>query len=326
VRRWGLKRVLNTCRVIATVAILWAPFAQEWWWLFPTLAGMAIGEMAFPLASTHVASHSGGNRVRAFAIVMTVGPSVSLMVTPLLSGGLVELWGLRAPFVAAAVFSVVAIAFFASFAPDGPRSRPADTTTPHAGYRDIVRVRGLPLLMALQFVTFLALGIGTSLLSIYLHDQAGYSEARVAALTAFTAVGSISFATVVARSSWLHQRPLAAVSITCGLAALGYAFFLVPDVLPLVLIGLVLRGGFFAAWPLFSATLGEVTPAAMRPHAYALGEILAGTGFVGAPIVAGLLYTADPRLPLIVAVVVLLPMVLVLARVHVPRAEEEHAA
>lgn len=326
VRRWGVKRVLIACRVIATVAIFWAAFAQEWWWLFPTLAGMAIGEMAFPLASTHVASHSGGNRVRAFAIVMTIGPSVSLMATPLISGGLVELWGLRAPFVAAAIFSVIAINFFARFAPDGPATRSSGASFPHTGYREVFQVRGLPRLMVLQFMTFLALGIGTSLLSIYLHDEAGYSEARVAALTAFTAVGSIAFAAVVARSSWLHQRPLTAVAITCGLASLGYALFLVPDLLPLVLVGLVLRGGFFAAWPLFSAVLGEATPAGMRPHAYALGEILAGTGFIGAPIVAGLLYSVDPRLPLGVAVAMLVPLVFTLARVHVPRAAEELAA
>lgn len=319
-RRWGVKRVLVACRVIATVAILWAAFAQEWWWLLPTLAGMAIGEMAFPLISTHVAANAGGSRVRAFAIVMTIGPSIALMLTPLISGGLVSLWGLRAPFVAAAGFSAVAISLFLRFSPDGPRTRDPGQEASRGGYRDVLRLPRLPLLMTLQFTTFFALGVGASLLSIYLHDEAGYSEARVAALTSLTAVGSIAFAALVARIDWLNQRPLVAVAITCGLAALGYLLFLAPDLLVLVVVGLILRGGFFAAWPLFSAVLGEATLPPMRPHAYALGEMLAGTGFVGAPIVAGVLYEADPRLPLVVAVAMLVPLVATLARLHIPHA------
>lgn len=322
VRRWGVKPVLLACRSIATLGIFWAVFAQEWWWLFPTLAAMAIGEMAFPLLSTHVADNAGTNRVRAFAVVMTIGPSISLMATPVLSGGLVELWGLRAPFVASALFSLAALNFYARFAPGRRAVGNQDDDAPPTGYRDILRVPGLPRLMTMQFITFLGLGIGTSLLSIYLHDVAGYSEARIAVLTALTAVGSITFAAVVTRSTWLHEHPLKAVSITCGLAMLGYVLFLLPELLPLVLLGLVLRGGFFAAWPLFSAVLGEAAPPALRPHAYALGEILAGTGFVCAPVLAGLLYGVAPRLPLIVSIAMLIPMVIILGRIQPPRNTE----
>lgn len=322
VRLWGVKRVLITCRALSTVGILWAAFAQEWWWLFPTLIGMALGEVAFPLMSTHVAKHAGGSRVRAFAIVMSIGPSIALMLTPLISGGLVEIWSLRAPFIAAAIFSVISIAFFSRFAPDGPGAEDVQRRPMGAGYRAVLAVRGLPLLMSLQFATFLALGIGTSLLSIYLHDEAGYSEARVAVLTSFTALGSIIFGTVVARSSALHTRPLLTAAITSGIAALGYLLFLRPEFLVVVVVAMILRGGFFSAWPLFSAVLGEATPAELRPNAYALSEILAGTGFVCAPIIAGQLYTVDPRMPLIVAVVMLAPLVAVLARLRPPRAEE----
>jgi hypothetical protein len=51
-----------------------------------------------------------------------------------------------------------------------------------------------------------------------------------------------------------------------------------------------------------------------------LGEILAGSGFVAAPVFAGQLYAIRPELPFYVAVAMLLPLVVTLARFHVPRA------
>lgn len=317
-RRFGLKHSLMVARAIASVGILSAAFAQDWTWLFPALLGMAIGDLAFPLVSTFVSANAGENRVRAFAIILTTGPSVSLMVTPLLSGLLVELWGLRAPFVAAGIFSAISVYCFSKLHPVEPQV--ADTE-PHGGYGGLLRVPGLPLLLVLQFLTFFALGMGTSLLSIFLHEQKGLSESVIPPLTSATAVGSIICSIIVARSRRLTSAPLKAVAGATGLAAAAYLLFLGANAIPLIVVAMTLRGGFFTAWPLFSAVLGEATPERLRPHVFALGEILAGTGFVIAPVFAGQLYDIRPELPLMVAVAMLLPLVFVLAFVRQPRVE-----
>ncbi|MGH9176510.1 MAG: MFS transporter, partial [Vicinamibacterales bacterium] len=208
-RRFGLKQVMITARLVATAGIFSAALAPDWLWLLPALLGMAVGDVAFPLASTVVARNAGERRVRAFAIIFTTGPSVSLLVTPLLSGALVATLGLRAVFVAAAIFSLVSIALMARLQVVPPPDDHGDEGQA-GGYRGLLRVAGLPLLLVLQFLTFLAIGMGTSLLSIYLHEAKGYGEAVIPPMTSLTAVGSIVFSTVVARSLRLSAAPLRA--------------------------------------------------------------------------------------------------------------------
>lgn len=309
-RRFGIKRVMIVARSVATVGIFSAAFAPSWPWLLPALLGMAVGDVAFPLASTFVSQNAGARRVRAFAIIFTTGPSVSLLVTPLLSGALVATFGLRAPFVTAALFSLISILLIAQLRPVAATVDEGESR--EGGYRGLLRVPGLRLLFVLQFLTFLAIGMGTSLLSIFLHEAKGYSEAVIPPMTALTAVGSIAFSTTVARSARLSGAPLRAVAITVGITACAFLLFLRAEVLPIVLVAMTLRGGFFAAWPLYSAALGEVTPERLRPHVFAMGEILAGTGFVLAPVAAGPLYEVRPELPLILAAVMIAPLVVLI--------------
>jgi MFS family permease len=318
-RRFGLKRVIIVARLIASVGLVWAAFAQHWTWLLPTMLSMSIGEMVFPLISTSIAANAGPRRVRAFAIILTTGPSVSLLLTPLLAGGLVELWGLRAPFIAAALFSLISLGFFTRLRPVAIHDSSSATS---GGYGAIVRLPGVRRLLVLQLATFFGLGLGTALLSNYLHDAAGYRESSVALLSSLTAVGSIAYSAVVARSTWFSGAPLRAIAIATAAAAVGYLLFLEAGQVSLVVVGFILRGGFFVAWPLFSAALGEATPVRLRPHAYALGEILSGTGFITAPVVAGQLYNVRPELPLICSAALILPLSLLLARTRVPHVEE----
>lgn len=309
-RRFGLKRVMIAARLIATIGIFSAALAPSWPWLLPALLGMAIGDIAFPLAATFVAGNAGERRVRAFAIVFTIGPSIALLATPLISGALVATLGLRAPFVTAALFSLISIMLMS-------RLRTAPTSQDEGdasgdGYRALLRVPGIRLLLGLQFLTFFAIGLGTSLLSIFLHEAKGYSEAIIPPLTALTAVGSIVFSTIVARSNRLSGEPLRAVAITIGVTACSFLLFLRAELLPFVLVAMTLRGGFFAAWPLYTAALGEVAPQRLRPHVFAMGEILAGTGFVVAPVIAGPLYEYNPDLPLILAAAMIAPLVFII--------------
>jgi DHA1 family quinolone resistance protein-like MFS transporter len=318
-RRYGLKRVMIVARSVATVGIFSAALAPSWPWLLPALLGMAVGDLAFPLAATAVARNAGERRVRAFAIIFTTGPSASLLVTPLLSGALVATLGLRAPFVTAAIFSLISIALMARLRTVSPPDDDGDSSD--GGYRGLLRVSGLPLLLGVQLLTFFGIGIGTSLISIYLHEAKGYGEAVIPPMTALTAIGSITFATIVARSNRLSGAPLRAVAIMVGVTACSFLLFLRAELLPFALLAMTLRGGFFSAWPLYSAALGEMTPERLRPHIFAMCEILAGTGFVLAPVVAGPLYEVRPELPLLLAAAMVIPLAILIGTRARPSAE-----
>ncbi len=306
VRRFGLRTVFVSARLIAAAGIFTAALVPSWPWLIPAFIGMAIGDVAFPVAATFVSRNGGEQRVRAFTMVFTFGPSIALLATPLLSGVLVKFWGLRAPFVVAAIFSLLSAWFFFR---TQSAAAPADDHASGSGYAALLRIPGLRMLFGIQFATFFAIGLGTSLLPIFLHEAHGYREAIIPPLTALTAVGSIVLSTVIARSKRLSANPLRSVAGAVFLAAVSFALFLSAGLLPLALLAMTLRGGFFVAWPLYNAVLGERSPDALRPHTYALGEILAGTGFVIAPIVAGQLYGIDSNLPIIIAVAMLVPLI-----------------
>ena len=74
----------------------------------------------------------------------------------------------------------------------------------------------------------------------------------------------------------------------------------------------VTRTGEMNMKKLMLAALGEATPERLRPHVFAMGEILAGTGFVVAPVIAGPLYEIQPELPLLLAAGMILPLAMVI--------------
>jgi len=74
------------------------------------------------------------------------------------------------------------------------------------------------------------------------------------------------------------------------------------------------RGGLFSAWGLFVAGVSEVVSERHRARAFALCEMMGGSAFSFAPILAGWLYATRPVLPLAVAVALGLLMIPILLR------------
>lgn len=75
--RFGVRRLILLARVVAGLGMVSAALATHWTHLFLMVIGSAIGELAFPLTLAHVAAHAGKERVRAFALVFGLGPSVA---------------------------------------------------------------------------------------------------------------------------------------------------------------------------------------------------------------------------------------------------------
>src|SRR5205823_12667268 len=83
----------------------------------------------------------------------------------------------------------------------------------------------------------------------------------------------------------------------------------------LVAIGLVLAGANVASNPVLAALLERVVPPARAALGYASFQLVYAAGFGAGGIVAGSLYDADPRLPLLVTVALGLPIAMVFATV-----------
>ena len=312
--RFGARRLILAARTVAGLGLLSAALATHWTHLFVMVVGSAVGELAFPLVQAHVARHAGEHRVRAFALVFTVGPSVALGLGPLAAGLLIAGWGLRAAFLFAALCTAASIACFARLRGAVPPPAGEAPDRDRASYRDAVGDAAVRRLLVLQGATIFALSLGTSLVPTFLADVRGMGDARIALYGAGAAVGSTLFGLAVSRMAKLQRSPYVGVAAAVACTLVGFALFLGSAAPALVALAFVCRGGFFAAWSLFAATLGETAAEPNRARAFALSEMIGGFMYSVAPMVAGLLYAARPSLPLLAATVLCAALVPVLVQ------------
>ncbi len=323
-KKFGAKTLLILSRAIALVGIGTAAFAPSWPWLLPAMVGIAAGSMAFPIVLSHVATNAGKERARAFALVVTIGPSLAFLIAPLISSGVIALFGLRSPFVVSAVFSFISILIFSRIKPENLPVEEGREGMAGESYRTALAVPQVRSVLLLKFLTVFAIGLGAQFIPNYLRQVGGHPDDLIALLTSFSAVGSILFGLLVVRSQRFASAPLRGAGIAVAGVSIGYLLFLQPTVLPVIIVGFILRGGLFSSLSLFSAALGDVTPDRNHHHVFTMSEILIVAGFTLAPIIAGLLYDIWPALPLVVAVALSLPLIVYLLRAQLsPQAEPE---
>lgn len=329
-RRFGAKRLLLWCRLISSVSVGTAALAPSWPWLIPVLLGTSVGSMAFPILLSHVSTYSSDrDRVRAFSVIVTIGPSVAMLIAPLISSGLIRVFDLRAALVFSAALSLVSVFVLTRISERRPlgieeeHEDEADARTQSAGYRAAFADSLVRNILLLKLVTVFALGLGSQLIPNYLRDVGGYSDDTIALLAAFSAVGTICFGTLVVRNQRFNAAPLLGAAIAVAAVSVGFLlFFALPEVAPAVVVGFLCRGGIFAAISLFSAVLASVASPRNREHIFTLSEIFIVGGFSFAPIVAGVLFDIWPALPLLISAIASAPIVLVLLRMSAGRRAE----
>jgi MFS family permease len=320
--RLGSRIVLVGARTIAFAGYFFAVFAQDWRMLLPVVAALGVGEIAFPQIQAHVAGQAKGDTTRIFALIFVVGPGVALGLGPLVAGAVIGEFGLRGAIFTTAMFTLASVGCFAALRnlPAAPRPlawlarrRVARTTTTAdsaavepvatSSYRQALSDSRLRRIVILHAATILSLGIGISLLPYYLENVRGIPEARIAQYAALQAIGTVSFGFAVSRSRWMQQNQFLGAALAVALTIAGFAIFTQTAWTPLLIVAFILRGCVFSAWTLFSSAMGAQARPADRSRGFALIELLGGTAFSTAPILAGFIYEIGPRVPLVIAIV-----------------------
>jgi MFS family permease len=313
--RFEARTVITVARAIVCVGMISAALATHWTQLFIFVVAGAIGEIAFPLTQVHLAAHAGEQRVRAFTLVFNVGPAAALGLSPLLSGALVAVWGMRAAFVIAAFWTLLSIVFFARLSAGRERVR-----NPEGGrstYQAAVRQPGVGPLLSLQFTTIFALALGVSLIPTFLAEERGMDPATITMLGSIGAVGSVSFGLIVTRVAALQRAPFVAIAIAVALVVTAMSVIVGTAVIWLILIAFLGRGGLFSAWGLFIAAASEIVSERHRARLFALCEMAGGMAFSFAPVLAGVLYSWRPAAPLLSSIacgLLLIPLLLLRQR------------
>jgi MFS family permease len=327
-RKLGSKRLMLLARLTTALTVLAVAAAPSWEWLLPLMLGIAAGSMAFPLVLAAVAANAGeANRVRSFSYIITIGPSIAMIIAPLVSSLLISQFGLRAPFVFSALLTLVSVAIISRLSEEAAPAPESEEAAERPGsYRSALSHPPLRRTLLLILMTVFATGLGASLLPNYLKDSAGYSDDLIALLFSIQAVGSIIFGALVIRNPRFSAAPLRGAAVAIAAVGLAYVLFLVPTAAPIVVLAFLLRGGMFGSFSLFSSQLGAVTRPQDRHYAFTLSEIFIVTGFSTAPIIAGVLFNVWPPLPLIVAAGLIVPVILILLRADYQRSPEIESA
>ena len=319
--RFAPTRIIVVARLAAAIGLISAGLAMHWTQLAPMVIGAALGDVAFPLVQAQLARLAGDQRVRAFTLVFNVGPAVSFGIAPLISGGLIALSGMRAAFIFAGLCSLLSVVMLSRI-PSPPREEAATRQRP--SFREALAQPTVKPLITMQFAVIFALGLGISLLATFLADQRGISPAVVAMLGGVGSAGAVIFGLIIARSTFLQKNPMTGVAIAMAMVMVSLAVILSTHLVWLIALAFIGRGGLWSAWGLFGAALSEVVDDdRLRPRAFTLSEMMAGTGFSTSPIVSGQLYAIRPELPLLASMglsALFIPTVLMVQRRIRPRA------
>ena len=307
------RRLIVAARSMTAASMFLYGIARSWWQLIPMGMIMAVGNIGFPSISSTIADAAGPGRqrTRAFTLIYTVGPAIALLVTPAIGGLVADAFGLRAIFFVAAAFTAAAVVTFSTIS-----QRPIHQHSgPPLTYRSTISQRPILLLCLLEMATIFTLTLGVTLIPNFLQDVRGINTGTIGVLGSASAIGSIGLWLIISRVRPFDQ-PLMAIALSTAAVGGTLGLLVVGKSMILFAVAYILRGGYPVAWSLFAAAFGEIVDERYRPRAFALAEIMGGTGFALAPFVAGWLYEIKPAIPMIAGFLLIIPLSLGLQLVH----------
>jgi predicted MFS family arabinose efflux permease len=248
-------------------------------------------------------------------------------VTPVLGGILAATWGLRAPFVAALVLAMLSFGCIILIGERKPRRSLENDASesgtviarlvrPFQDYRTALQNRAFRSLMLVLSVIYLSTFIGVTLLSNYLHDRSGIDASLISvfgsASAAFAVVASLVMGRLSQSFGINRVVALTQLLIVGGLLLTVLAPGLGSWLMVASGIGFALRGGTTAQQSLTRGTIATVVSEASSGPAYALQSLVFWVAQVVGAAVAGIVYAVSPELPVVIAVVVGLPTILLM--------------
>jgi MFS family permease len=305
--RFPPKMLILATRMGAILGFALISLSQAWWHLFPGVILMAASTASFPVISSVIADVAGRGRarVRAFTMILNVGPSAALLLTPALGGLLAENISLRAIFVAAAIFNIAGFLIFSRMSDREVRVQQGPPVT----YSEAFQHGATRTILLLAFVVVFSSILGVTLVPNLLQEVHSISVGQIGYLGSLAAVGSISLGLLL-NNLKIFENSMLGYSLAISSVAGALALFVFGQSLWIFAFAFMLRGGLLATFSVMYATLSDVTPDRIRNRAYVVAEFMAGMGFTLAPFAAGWFFEIRPELPMTVGMIVLIPIII----------------
>jgi MFS family permease len=303
-------RLILFAKLALPAGLLLASFAQTWWQVLPGAMLMALAMVGYPSISRVIdaSSEDSAERLRAFNLIYNISPSIAFLIAPMTAGLIAEQLGLRVIFWVSILLAGLAALNYARLQ---PIRQPADGVQ-RTGYRAALAVPSVRLVCLLMLSTVFVIPLGMILMPVYLEEVRTIPYLQIGFYLSLASVGSIILGLFVNRSP-RFRHPGVVMSLAMTTKAAGLLLILVGGSnFALLGLGFILTGGSALAWPVFYTLMSEATTESTRARGYALAEISNVFGFSAGPFAAGWLYEIQPSAPILTALLLLGPM-LVLA-------------
>ncbi len=313
--------------------------AQTWQWL---LLGEALGaitrSLVGPSFDAFIAEHSTEeNRAKVFGVTQAIFMIVSVIGPPL-GGWLAGVYGFKGMLLAAAFFYILATIIRVGMAREAAKGgkMPAKELSFESLKKNLSSMFGL--IFAGGLITWILITDGVrdtsfalsmNLMPVYLQDIGGMNMVQIGWMSS---VFGLCMMLTTIPGGWLSDKTSERLVISIGMFLVGISLFMfiwTPS-------GLVWM--YFAGWALAGAGVGLLTPAYQSVISKSVPQEIRGTAFglfstslgiislpapwIGAQLWAGV----GPRFPfMLTAIVVMLSIIPVLLKFHLPKQAEPAA-
>jgi MFS family permease len=296
--RWGGKRFMVGTWVASTIgAAAFLPLT-DWHGAFIGSALYWSGSAAFPLLSAHLAATTPRARLGGeLGIVYGAFFFGTILAAPF-AGSVGAALGLRAGIGVGVVAFVLSTAITLRLRHIPPAPMTETPPLPRSFWT---------LLAVTPLAAFIAV-IVNPLFPVYLRDIAAVPLERVGIFVGLVALGAAASSAVNGR---IADRfgPVPAIVGAGAVLTLGAATIaLAGHGEPMLAVGSLLIGSQIAANPVLVSALARVLPPARSGLGYTGFQLVYALGFGGGGLLSGVLYDADPLLPLLVQIALALPV------------------
>lgn len=301
--RFGRKPLISITWSCSTVgAALFLPL-NDWHFAFVGSVLYWMGSAALPLVSAQLAATVPRSRLGADLGLVYGAFFLGTIVASPFAGALGATFGLRAA-LGMGVLAFVASASLTFFL----------TTTPVVREGEAPRLpRSFWTLLAITPLAALIANIVNPLFSVYARDVAGVPLERVGIYVGLIALGAALFAAANGRiADRIGPAPAvvgAGVALTLGAGIVALS----GRAEGVLAVGSLLLGAQQAANPVLAAALERILPPSRSALGYSGFQLVYALGFGTGGLLSGLLYDADPVLPLLVQVALALPVTVTIA-------------
>ena len=277
-----------------------------------------IGSAAFPLMSAHLAALVPRQRLGAELGIVYGGFFFGTIFASPFAGAIGAAYGLRTGLAVAVVAFVLSSALTFRLTNTPPAARIAAPALPRAFWT----------LLAVTPLAALISNLVNPLFAVYARDVAGVPLERIGIYVGLIALGAAVFSAMNGRIGDRFGPAPAVIGAGAALTVGAATIALAGHNEPAIGVGSLLLGAQSAANPVLAAALERVLPAARSALGYSGFQLVYALGFGSGGLLAGVLYDADPLLPLLVQIALALPVTATVAVIvsRIVRARREIVA